>query len=111
MPKQQIIIWCGSQKDDIEPLKKAFEAFVDCGCVISCVTKSAHKQPVQCYTTLHELIQKIPDTVILAYIGASNAAGPLLSANAVCPCSYGASLIGVTFPMMYGLHCGCQVIV
>jgi phosphoribosylaminoimidazole carboxylase / phosphoribosylaminoimidazole-succinocarboxamide synthase len=85
IPEQQIILWSGSEKDDTQLFTKAFDAFSKCGCSLVRIVKSAHKQPVHCYLTVQELVQKNPNTVIIAFIGASNAAGPLLSANTCIP--------------------------
>jgi phosphoribosylaminoimidazole carboxylase/phosphoribosylaminoimidazole-succinocarboxamide synthase len=49
------------------------------------VTCSIHKNPIGSYVTLHDKIQEIPDSVVIAYIGRSNGAGPTLSANATIP--------------------------
>lgn len=85
IPDQQIILWSGSEKDDTQSFAKAFERFDKCGCSLVHVVKSAHKQPIHCYMTVQELVQKNPNSVIIAFIGASNAAGPLLSANTCVP--------------------------
>lgn len=93
LPKQSIIIWRGSESDDITALKNAFEQYANNKCELAVVTQSAHKEPVKCYATLHKLLQERPDSVLLAYIGASNAAGPMLSANISVPV--------ITIPALY----------
>src|SRR5262249_51688819 len=49
------------------------------------VTCSVHKEPVAAARTLHRLAQEIPDTVVIANIGRSNGAGPVLSAMSTVP--------------------------
>jgi phosphoribosylaminoimidazole carboxylase/phosphoribosylaminoimidazole-succinocarboxamide synthase len=82
IPKQQVIVWSGSSKDDVAPIaariieltgdiKRRFTSFVVC---------SVHKQPVQAIAELHRLLQETPDSVVIAYVGRSNGAGPVLSA-------------------------------
>ena len=48
-------------------------------------TRSWHKEPALAYLELHQLIQEVPDCVIIAFIGRSNGAGPTLSANCTVP--------------------------
>lgn len=85
IPKQQIIVWRGSQKDTIDIFLKAFEPFTNCGCQLTTVTLSAHKEPTKCCFMVNKLLKEIPDSVLLAYIGSSNAAGPMLSAYIPIP--------------------------
>jgi phosphoribosylaminoimidazole carboxylase/phosphoribosylaminoimidazole-succinocarboxamide synthase len=49
------------------------------------MTCSLHKAPVRAYEELHRLVQEVPDSVIIAYIGRSNGAGPTLSAQVSVP--------------------------
>ena len=49
------------------------------------VTCSVHKEPVRAIAELNGLVQEMPDTVVIAYIGRSNGAGPTLSANTTVP--------------------------
>jgi phosphoribosylaminoimidazole carboxylase/phosphoribosylaminoimidazole-succinocarboxamide synthase len=49
------------------------------------VTRSAHKEPVAAASTLHRMVQEVPDSVVIAYIGRSNGAGPILSALTTIP--------------------------
>ena len=85
IPNQQIILWRGSEKDDLQIFKQAFESFAGYGCTLQEVTKSAHKEPVACYLQAHKLVQSKADSVVIAYVGASNAAGPMISANVSVP--------------------------
>jgi phosphoribosylaminoimidazole carboxylase/phosphoribosylaminoimidazole-succinocarboxamide synthase len=86
LPKQQIIGWVGSDKDDTLWLHNAL---VECGCsdyvTKSVVVRSAHKEPVKANILLHQAIQLVPDSVVVSYIGMSNGAGPTLSANCTIP--------------------------
>ena len=78
LPRQQVILWRGSDKDDLSPLIGALEAFCGDGTdvEISTVTCSIHKEPVRGLSELHELVQRVPDSVVIAHIGRSNGAGP-----------------------------------
>jgi len=49
------------------------------------VTCSVHKEPVAAAGILYRMIQEVPDTVVIAYIGRSNGAGPTLSAMSTIP--------------------------
>ena len=50
------------------------------------ITCSVHKQPVLAYKLLQQHLQEEPcDSVIIAYIGRSNGAGPVLAANSTVP--------------------------
>jgi phosphoribosylaminoimidazole carboxylase/phosphoribosylaminoimidazole-succinocarboxamide synthase len=44
-----------------------------------------HKEPVAAASTLYRMAQEIPDTLVIAYIGRSNGAGPTLSAMSTVP--------------------------
>ena len=49
------------------------------------VTCSVHKEPVAAAGTLYRMAQEVPDSVVIAYIGRSNGAGPTLSAISTVP--------------------------
>ncbi len=87
VPSQRLIVWCGSEKDHftaveelimkLEP-KPQFQLLP--------ITCSVHKQPVLAYKLLQQHLQEEPcDSVIIAYIGRSNGAGPVLAANSTVP--------------------------
>ncbi len=87
IPPQRLIIWCGSDKDHftavedlwlkLEP-KPQFQSLP--------ITCSVHKQPALAYKILQHHLQEGPyDSVIIAYIGRSNGAGPVLAANCTVP--------------------------
>ena len=87
VPSQRLIVWCGSDKDHftaveelimkLEP-KPQFQLLP--------ITCSIHKQPVLAYKLLQQHLQEEPcDSVIIAYIGRSNGAGPTLAANSTVP--------------------------
>jgi phosphoribosylaminoimidazole carboxylase / phosphoribosylaminoimidazole-succinocarboxamide synthase len=82
VPRQRIILWRGSEKDDPEPFSKALGALSDMMTVVTC---SVHKEPVNAAGIFHRMVQEIPDTVVIAYIGRSNGAGPTLSAMSTVP--------------------------
>jgi phosphoribosylaminoimidazole carboxylase/phosphoribosylaminoimidazole-succinocarboxamide synthase len=82
VPKQRIILWRGSEKDNPEAFAKALGEFAGLMQVVTC---SIHKEPVKGAATLYKMLQEVPDTVVIAYIGRSNGAGPVLSALSAAP--------------------------
>ena len=82
LPRQRIILWRGSESDKTEVFSDALEDLAD---LMSVVTCSVHKQPVAAAAILQRLTQEVPDSVVIAYIGRSNGAGPTLSAITSVP--------------------------
>jgi phosphoribosylaminoimidazole carboxylase/phosphoribosylaminoimidazole-succinocarboxamide synthase len=82
VPRQRIILWRGSEKDNPEAFTKALGELSDLMTVVTC---SIHKEPVAGAGIFHRMLQEIPDTVVIAYIGRSNGAGPVLSAMSTAP--------------------------
>ena len=82
LPRQRIILWRGSDKDQTDVFSDALGEFSDLMTVVTC---SIHKEPVAGAATFQRLIQEVPDTVVIAYIGRSNGAGPTLSAMSAVP--------------------------
>ena len=82
VPKQRIILWRGSESDRTDAFAHALGDFGD---LMSVVTCSVHKEPVAAAHTLHRMVQEVPDSVMIAYIGRSNGAGPTLSAMSTIP--------------------------
>ena len=82
VPKQRIILWRGSESDKTDAFSHALG---DLGDLMSVVTCSVHKEPVAAAHTLHRMAQEVPDSVMIAYIGRSNGAGPTLSAMSTIP--------------------------
>jgi len=92
LPVQQVILWRGSEKDDVTPLVNALNQLSgdtagggQSSLKIHTATCSIHKEPVRGFNELHRLVQQVPDTVIIAYIGRSNGAGPTISACTAVP--------------------------
>jgi phosphoribosylaminoimidazole carboxylase PurE protein len=89
LPTQRVIIWSGSDKDDVSPLLQALNQLcggsVIPGMAFSVYTCSMHKEPNRGIDQLHSLVQQTPDAVVIAYIGRSNGAGPTLSASTTVP--------------------------
>ena len=90
LPVQQVIIWRGSDKDDVTSLVKALDHLsggsAECPHLkITTATCSIHKEPIRGLNELHRLVQEVPDTVVIALIGRSNGAGPTLSASTTVP--------------------------
>jgi phosphoribosylaminoimidazole carboxylase/phosphoribosylaminoimidazole-succinocarboxamide synthase len=82
IPSQRIILWRGSDQDNPEPLSKALGEFANMMEVVTC---SIHKEPVRGAVTLYRMLQEVPDSVVIALIGRSNGAGPVLSALSTAP--------------------------
>ncbi len=82
IPRQRIILWRGSDKDDPTPFSKALGEHADLMTVVTC---SIHKEPARGAATLYRMLQEVPDTVVIAFIGRSNGAGPVLSALSAAP--------------------------
>ncbi len=82
VPRQRIILWRGSDKDKTEAFSDALGELKEMMTVVTC---SVHKEPVAAAATFHRLIQEVPDTVVIANIGRSNGAGPVLSAMSTVP--------------------------
>jgi phosphoribosylaminoimidazole-succinocarboxamide synthase/phosphoribosylcarboxyaminoimidazole (NCAIR) mutase len=83
LPKQQIIIWRASEKDDINAfLESGYDLS---GIKIATPTGSLHKEPVHAYSEINRLIQETPHSFLIVYCGRSNGAGPTLSAQVTIP--------------------------
>jgi phosphoribosylaminoimidazole carboxylase/phosphoribosylaminoimidazole-succinocarboxamide synthase len=82
LPTQRIILWRGSETDRTEAFADALGPLKDMMTIVTC---SIHKEPVAGSNTFNRLIQEVPDTVVIANIGRSNGAGPVLSAMSTVP--------------------------
>ena len=82
VPRQRIILWRGSTSDKTDTFKDALGELADLMTVVTC---SVHKEPVAAAGILHRMLQEVPDSVMIAYIGRSNGAGPTLSAMSTMP--------------------------
>lgn len=82
VPPQRIILWRGSESDKTDAFSAALGSLSGLMHVVTC---SIHKEPVAGAGILQKLIQEVPDTVVVAYIGRSNGAGPTLSAMSTIP--------------------------
>jgi len=82
VPRQRIVLWRGSDKDNPEAFSKALGDLADMMEVVTC---SIHKEPVRGAGIIQKMLQEVPDTVIVAFIGRSNGAGPVLSAISPVP--------------------------
>jgi phosphoribosylaminoimidazole carboxylase / phosphoribosylaminoimidazole-succinocarboxamide synthase len=82
VPRQRIILWRGSDKDKTDAFTEALGELKDLMTVVTC---SVHKEPVKAASIFHRMVQEVPDTVVIAYIGRSNGAGPVLSAMSTIP--------------------------
>jgi phosphoribosylaminoimidazole carboxylase/phosphoribosylaminoimidazole-succinocarboxamide synthase len=84
VPTQQLIIWRGSEKDVVEPLLEQWKSALS-WLDVKIVTISMHKEPVKGYQELQRALQEIPYSVVVAFIGRSNGAGPTLAAQCTVP--------------------------
>jgi phosphoribosylaminoimidazole carboxylase / phosphoribosylaminoimidazole-succinocarboxamide synthase len=82
LPRQRIVLWRGSEKDKTDAFS---EMLGDLKSLMTVVTCSVHKEPTTAVNIFHRLIQEVPDSVVIAYIGRSNGAGPSLSAMSTVP--------------------------
>jgi len=82
VPQQRIILWRGSETDKTEAFTQALGELADLMQVVTC---SVHKEPVAAAGTLYRMAQEVPDSVMIAFIGRSNGAGPTLSAMSTVP--------------------------
>jgi phosphoribosylaminoimidazole carboxylase/phosphoribosylaminoimidazole-succinocarboxamide synthase len=82
VPRQRIVLWRGSEKDKTDAFSEALGELKDMMTVVTC---SVHKEPVNAAGIFHRMMQEIPDSVVIAYIGRSNGAGPTLSAMSSVP--------------------------
>lgn len=82
LPRQRIILWRGSESDKTEAFSEALGNLKDLMTVVTC---SIHKEPVAGANILNKMIQEVPDSVVIAFIGRSNGAGPVLSAQSTIP--------------------------
>ena len=82
VPRQRIILWRGSEKDKTDAFSEALGELADMMTVVTC---SVHKEPVNAAGIFNRMVQEISDTVVIAYIGRSNGAGPTLSAMSTVP--------------------------
>ena len=82
LPRQRIILWRGSETDKTDPFTAALGELKDLMTVVTC---SVHKEPVNAAATLYRMAQEVPDSIMIAFIGRSNGAGPTLSAMSTIP--------------------------
>ena len=85
LPRQRVIVWAGSEKDDLSPVVNAISRLSQGAVPTVTIACSVHKEPVRGMLELARLVQEVPDTVVIAYIGMSNGAGPTLSAATSVP--------------------------
>ncbi|MEK7602175.1 MAG: phosphoribosylaminoimidazolesuccinocarboxamide synthase [Patescibacteria group bacterium] len=82
LPSQRIILWCGSESDVTKPFHDALGGFRD---LLTEVVCSAHKEPQAAVSIIQSTVHAYPNSVVIAYIGRSNGAGPILSAQSTVP--------------------------
>lgn len=86
LPRQQLILWRASKSDNLKPFEEAIASYgAHEICEVKIVTCSLHKEPVRACEEVGQLVQEVPDSVFLVYVGRSNGAGPTLSAQTGAP--------------------------
>jgi phosphoribosylaminoimidazole-succinocarboxamide synthase len=85
LPRQRVIVWAGSVNDDLSPVLDSVVRLSKGTLPTVTVACSVHKEPVRGMLELARLVQEVPDTVVIAFIGMSNGAGPTLSAATQVP--------------------------
>lgn len=82
IPKQVLVLWRGSPKDEFPKLMSLKDYGVD----VVKVTLSGHKSPRMCLNKLDRILGDYPDGgVIVAKVGRSNGLGPILAARTSWP--------------------------
>jgi phosphoribosylaminoimidazole-succinocarboxamide synthase/phosphoribosylcarboxyaminoimidazole (NCAIR) mutase len=82
IPKQALVLWKGSEKDESTKIDEQLQRLVDAKEVIL----SGHKATGKCLQKLEELLGNYPDGgVIVAKVGRSNGLGPILAAHTTWP--------------------------
>lgn len=88
LPKQQIILWKGSDSDDTAPFFEAINKLLGDAAravLINEIICSMHKESMKGNVQLQQAIQFVPDSVLVSFIGMSNGAGPTLSGSCAIP--------------------------
>ncbi len=83
--KPLIILWRASESDDLGPFQKAHAALGAPAEIVE-ITGSVHKAPERCLSDLRgTLLYGSFSTVVIAYVGRSNGAGPVFAADTHVP--------------------------
>jgi phosphoribosylaminoimidazole carboxylase/phosphoribosylaminoimidazole-succinocarboxamide synthase len=81
IPKQAIVVWCGSEKDKVPEIPLAVA-----GVEMITVVASGHKSPQKVINKLEEVLASYPQGgVIIPFVGLSNGLGPILAARTSWP--------------------------
>ncbi|MBI4085075.1 MAG: hypothetical protein HY432_01030 [Candidatus Liptonbacteria bacterium] len=101
LPRQRIILWLGSKSDSADPFFGAVEE-MDCRGILEPVTCSVHKEPVTAINTLNQLLQEVPDSVVIAACDRNDGASMLsgVSTVPVIAVPAGARSLHETAPVM-----------
>ncbi|MBI4134572.1 MAG: AIR carboxylase family protein [Candidatus Sungbacteria bacterium] len=85
-PRQHIIVWCGSDKDNPSAFGEALKGFgLSAQVTLHYHVRSMHKEPMRGCRELTEMVQHMADPVVIAFVGRSNGAGPTLAGNTHVP--------------------------
>ena len=82
--KPAIILWRGSETDEIRPFMEAMRSFGMPARLIT-VTRSVHKAPEASLALLRDKIRESGAGVVIAFVGRSNGAGPVFAADTHVP--------------------------
>lgn len=83
--KPRIILWCASEKDDAKPFIDEIER-LGSPAILAHAVGSVHKRPEACLRQFRQLLGAAPaDTVVIAYVGRSNGAGPTFACDTHVP--------------------------
>lgn len=84
-PRQQIIVWAGSDKDDTVEFEATVQNLSGGTIPTRKIVCSMHKEPQRGLQLLKEAVQDVPCSVLCAEIGMSNGAGPTLATATTVP--------------------------
>ncbi len=85
LPSQQIILWRGSESDDLAPFVQQLEPFFNHSLKSAQVASPVDKNPAESWLILYEKIREIPDSVAIACLDKDDGIGFSVLANAPIP--------------------------
>lgn len=85
VPRQQVILWAGSDRDDTKPFEAAVENLSLGTISVRKIVCSMHREVQRGLQLLKEVIQDIPCSVLCVEVSLSNGAGPALAAATTLP--------------------------
>ena len=85
VPRQQVILWTGSPKDDTGPFETAVKDLSGGLIPVWKIVCSMHKEPQRGIQLFKEAAQRVPCSVGCVELSLSNGAGPVLAALSALP--------------------------